>query len=186
MYMKATICVLLDIALVSGGETGEGWEGGGGGGCENMRSKEILLPLLCAQTYIYAHKRISMRTNVLITHMSSISRVSGSCMCMCAMTHLYVGHDSFMRTHVVCLMCIWFVYLCVGVMTHSYVFHDSFTRGTWLIHTNTCSSFDVCRDLIPVFVFWYTNVRAMTHSQVGHDSLPSGTWLIYAHFHGTH
>jgi len=57
MYMKATIWVLLDIAHVSGGGTGEGVRGGGGGIGENMHPKEIIFPPV-------------MRANVLITHKS--------------------------------------------------------------------------------------------------------------------
>jgi len=79
----------------------------------------------------------------------------------------------FDYTHVVYLMCFWVVYLYVGVMTHSYVCQDSITRGTWLIHTNTCRLSDVSVGRVSCICMWgswHTHMCAMTHLHVGHDS----------------
>jgi len=89
------------------------------------------------------------------------------------MTHLYVGHDSFIcGTWLVdlwdmtisqvghdSLICgTWLVH--VWDMIPSYVGHDSFTRGTWLVHM--CDSF-MCGT-------WLINECNMTHLCMWHDS----------------
>ena len=72
-----------------------------------------------------------------VCHDSCVSVTSPVDMCamtywfirMCAMTHSYVCHDSF-----VCVT--WLVDMFA--MTHSYVWHDSFTCAPWLIDSFVC------------------------------------------------
>jgi len=56
---------------------------------------------------------------------------------MCAMTHSYVCHDSF-----ICVP--WFIHMCA--MTHSYVCHDSFICVPWFIHMCAMTHSYVCHD----------------------------------------
>jgi len=88
---------------------------------------------------------------------------------MCAMTHSYVRHDSF-----VCVP--WRIHTCD--MTHSYVWHDSFICATWLIHMCDMNhSYVFCNSFI--CVPWLIHMCSVTRSYVCHDSFVCVTWLIH-------
>ena len=85
---------------------------------------------------------------------------------ICAMTHSYAWHDSFICLH-------------VCDMTHSYVCHDSFICAPWFICvcavTHSCVTW--------LFQMWNDSfmcdayIRKMTHSYICRDSFICGTGL---------
>jgi len=171
MYLKATICVLLDIAPVSGGETGEGVKGGGRGGLwEYAVERDFVAPAmrtnvyLCAQTYIYAHKRINH------THVVNL-------MCFWVL-YVYVCHDSFICGP-------WLIHANTCRLSHVYLVrvsvcggHDTLVCVPWLIYTR-----DMTHSYEHMFLVWcvswsYTCICVLIHQCACHDSFTSGTWLI--------
>jgi len=103
---------------------------------------------------------------------------------VCALTHLYVWHDSF-----ICVT--WFVHMCDIV--HSYSSHDAFMCVTWLIHTCDLTCAYVWHDaLIRVTRLVHTEtifncllswfIRGdMTHVYVWYDSCICVIWRIHTH-----
>jgi len=105
------------------------------------------------------------------------------CVHMCAVTHPFMSHDSF-----ICVS--WRIHLCVMThiwMTHSFVCHDSITgvgiadaictdiggmskKILWCIYMCAVTHLFVCRDLF-ICVPWRIHTCAMTHSCVWHDSI---------------
>ena len=80
----------------------------------------------------------------------------------CAMTHIYVRHDSGRMSHVS-----WFIAACD--MTHCYVCHDSLLRVPWLIATCVMTHCYMCHD----------SFSHMGASHVSHTYIP--TWNTTLH-----
>jgi len=90
---------------------------------------------------------------------------------MCAITHLYMRHDSFeggARRSVGWGVDegAWLIYMCV--MSHSYEWHDSFIWVTWLIYMCDLTFSKAERGEV-----WGEALMK------GHDSFICVTWLIY-------
>jgi len=82
---------------------------------------------------------------------------------MCATTHSYVCHDSFIRAS-------WLIY--IRVITNAYVRHESFICAPWLIYTCTMTHLYVCYHSC-MCVSWLIHMCAITHSYERHDSFNS-------------
>jgi len=88
---------------------------------------------------------------------------------MCAMTHSYVCHDSF-----VCVP--WLIH--TRAMTHSYLWHDSFIRAPWIVHMDAITRSYVCYGAFTC-VPWLVHTCALTHSYLCPDSFIRVPWLIH-------
>jgi len=113
--------------------------------------------ILCFETqHVSDEVRLEMIIGMEIRIVNDRSHVhlchdSQSLSFMCAMTHSYVCHDSF-----ICVP--WLNHLCA--MTHSYLCHDWCIYVPWLIHVWAMSHSYVIREL------WLNHMWAMTHSHV--------------------
>ena len=108
-------------------------------------------------------------------------RKAGAVMHMCAMTRLYLCHDSW-HTYVrakqgqACICVPWLSHMCV--MTYSYVWHDSFVCVPWPIRV--CDMTHSCVWHVSfISVTWPIHMCDMTHSYVRHDSFIYATWPIH-------
>jgi len=98
---------------------------------------------------------------------------------MCAVTHLYVCHDSF-----ICVP--WLIHMCA--MTHSYVCHDSFICVPWLIHmcamTHSYVKVLSCLDCLHFHVMLHLKRAApyqwvMSHVSTSHVTHMNGSCDTY-------
>jgi len=98
---------------------------------------------------------------------------------ICAMTHLYVRHDSFILWHDSFVRMTWLIHMCD--MTYSYVWRDFFMSVTWLMRMFAGTDLHVWYDSLICVAWrdyvWDRRTHDMTNWYVWRDWFICVTWL---------